>query len=164
MRDRNQARGIGIEKQGRAPDPLSSFRPRTPTPLRRGFLLPGGARRRALCLTGARRAPLASDLSAGRVAADLDLALLEINPDDGMTDLVGVLDHHLVGNGIPGRSHGRPGGPIVSVTDVLLRLAAVGFVAADHPGFRRLLIAEPLAHFGSDLAELAVVTSQGRGA
>src|SRR5262245_12942246 len=122
-----------------------------PTPLRRGFLLSAAPMR-------------CSDLSARCVAADFDRALLEVDPYDGTTGLVGPLDHHLVGNGVPGRSDRRPRRPIVAVTNVFLRLGAVGLVAADHPGLRRLLIAEPLVDFGSVVSVLAVVASERRSA
>ncbi len=126
---------------GRAPRPSELVRPRTPTPLRRGFLLSGGR----LPSPRVGRAPegLASDLSAGGVAADLDLALLEVDPDGGVTGLVGLPDHHFIGNGIPSRRHGWPRRPIVALTNSAARRVRRrardrgerGFAACCRPSF-----------------------------
>ena len=50
-----------------------------------------GGRLASACVQGALRTPYDVTLSARGIAADLDLALLEVDPDDGVIDLVGLL-------------------------------------------------------------------------
>jgi hypothetical protein len=73
-----------------------------------------------------RAANFISHPSAGRVAADLDLTLFVINPNDRVTDFVGILDHYFVRHLIPGGRHSRPRGPVVAFASRRPKLAIKG--------------------------------------